>query len=177
MHTPAPYSLLIVDDDDAFRERLARAFRERGILAETAADAASALEKVQGATHATVDLRMPSVSGLALIPQLLAVTPSLRIVVLTGYGSIATAVEAVRLGAVDYLTKPVDIERIFSTVFGTERATIPAPVPPSLERMEWEHINRVMSECGGNVSKAAKLLGLHRRSLQRKLTKAPGRLS
>ena len=172
-------SLLIVDDDDAFRERLARALRERGYMVQTATSAAAALATLDNApfTHATVDLRMPRSSGLSLIPALLAVAPALRIVVLTGYGSIATAVEAVRLGAADYLTKPVDIERIISALFGSERGVLPAPTPPSLERMEWEHINRVMSECEGNVSKAAKVLGLHRRSLQRKLTKAPGRLA
>lgn len=171
-------SLLIVDDDDAFRERLARAFRERGYTVHTAPNAVVALEMLSSApfTHATVDLRMPKSSGLTLIPALLAAAPELRIVVLTGYGSIATAVEAVRLGAADYLTKPVDIERIARALFGTARAVIPAPTPPSLERMEWEHINRVMTECEGNISKAAKVLGLHRRSLQRKLTKTPGRL-
>lgn len=174
-----PHALLIIDDDDAFRERLARAFRERGLAVETAPDPAVALEKVSGfsPTHATLDLRMPGISGLALIPSLLEKAPNLRIIVLTGYGSIATAVEAVRLGAADYLTKPADIERLSRALFGMERASIPAPVAPSLERIEWEHINRVMTECGGNISKAAKALGLHRRSLQRKLTKVPGRLS
>lgn len=172
-------SLLIVDDDEPFRERLARAFRERGYSVHTAANATAALASASTLqpTHATIDLRMPNSSGLALIPALLQQLPAVRIVVLTGYGSIATAVEAVRLGAADYLTKPVDIERISGALFGSEKAVIPAPAPPSLERMEWEHINRVMSECEGNVTKAAKVLGLHRRSLQRKLTKAPGRLA
>lgn len=172
-------SLLIVDDDEAFRERLARAFRERGYAVTTASSASAALAEAatQRLTHATVDLRMPNSSGLMLIPELLASTPDLRIVVLTGYGSIATAVEAVRLGASDYLTKPIEIDRIEKALFDTQRASLPAPTPPSLERMEWEHINRVMSECDGNVSRAAKVLGLHRRSLQRKLIKAPGRLN
>ncbi|MDH5491913.1 MAG: response regulator, partial [Myxococcales bacterium] len=127
--------------------------------------------------HALVDLRMPGRSGLELVQELHALDPTTKIVVLTGYGSIATAIEAVRLGATHYLTKPADVDEILAAF---ERRDLPPgelpEVPaeaPSLARVEWEHINRVLTECGGNVSQAARRLGIHRRSLQRKLSKYP----
>jgi two-component system response regulator RegA len=169
--------LLIVEDDIAFRTRLGRAFEARGFDVRTAAtvDEAEAIVRDEPPELALVDLRMPGRSGLELIPILKDADPATRIVVLTGYGSIATAVEAVRRGATEYLTKPADADQILAAFAGPD-GTMPA-VPPtqtmSLDRMEWEHINRVLVECQGNVSKTARILGIHRRSLQRKLAKYP----
>ncbi len=171
-------TVLVVDDDERFRSRLLRAFEERGFEARGAADVdeALALARAESPEYAVADLRMPGRSGLDLVRELKVLDPTTRIVVLTGYGSIATAVEAVRLGAVHYLTKPADLEEIIAAL---DRDAHPhdAPEPPSevasLARIEWEHINRVLTDCGGNISQAARLLGLHRRSLQRKLSKYP----
>ena len=171
-------TVLVVDDDERFRTRLVRAFSERGYEARGAGDFDHALRLAREETpeYAVADLRMPGRSGLDLVRELRALDPTTRIVVLTGYGSIATAVEAVRLGAVHYLTKPADLEEIIAAL---DRDAQPkeAPEPPnevaSLARIEWEHINRVLTDCGGNISQAARLLGLHRRSLQRKLAKYP----
>jgi two-component system response regulator RegA len=122
-------------------------------------------------------LRMPGKSGLELIKDALAIYPDMRIVVLTGYGSIATATDAVKLGAVSYLPKPADIDDIITAFTQTTDLDLPEPEEnfqaPSLARMEWEHINRVLHDCKGNISAAAKKLGLHRRTLQRKLNKFP----
>jgi two-component system response regulator RegA len=172
-------SVLVVDDDEVFRNRLVRAFSERGYDARGARDHRSALEQAQSDSpeFAVLDLRMPDRSGLEVVRDLKAIDPSTNVVVLTGYGSIATAIEAVRLGATHYLTKPADVDDILA---GFARATLPpgelpdAPAGvPSLDRVEWEHINRVLADCGGNISQAARLLGVHRRSLQRKLAKHP----
>ncbi len=172
---------LVVDDDERFRERLAKALRQRGleVWAADGLEPALAIARAHAVERATVDLRMPGASGLAVLRALLAERPALEIVVLTGYGSIATAVEAVRLGARDYLTKPVDADRVLAA-FATEpeaepeRAAADTPFEtPSLARLEWEHIERVMRECKGNVSKAARVLGIHRRTLQYKLAKFP----
>jgi two-component system response regulator RegA len=170
--------VLIVEDDAVLRARLARALRDRGLEVREAKDgaAALALAREDPPEHAVVDLRMPGLSGLDVVQGLKAIDPSTRIVVLTGYGSIATALEAVRLGAVDYLSKPADADQILAALGRDDAATAPAPdeaVTPSLARVEWEHINRVLADCGGNVSQAARLLGIHRRSLQRKLSKFP----
>lgn len=172
-------SLLVVDDDDVYRTRLIQAFEMRGYEVRGAADADQALSLAceDSPELAVVDLRMPGRSGLDLVRDLVEVDPTTRIVVLTGYGSIATALEAMRLGATHYLTKPSDVddvERAFQHAQpdGVERTEAPTEVP-TLARVEWEHINRVLTECGGNVSKAARLLGIHRRSLQRKLAKHP----
>jgi two-component system response regulator RegA len=172
-------SVLVVDDDATFRERLLRAFRERGFEARGAAEGPSALAlaREDSPEFAVVDLRMPGPSGLEVVRGLKEIDPTTHIVVLTGYGSIATAVEAVRLGAVHYLTKPADLDDVLNALNRSELA--PGQVPPTptevptLARMEWEHINRVLMDCGGNISQAARLLGLHRRSLQRKLAKFP----
>jgi two-component system response regulator RegA len=170
-------SLLIVEDDAVLRGRLARAMRDRGFEVREAADGAAALTlaREDPPEHAVVDLRMPGVSGLEVVQGLKEIDPSTLVVVLTGYGSIATALEAVRLGATHYLSKPVDADQIVA-VFERGDAQVPAPdeaSTPSLARVEWEHINRVLSDCGGNVSQAARVLGIHRRSLQRKLSKFP----
>jgi two-component system response regulator RegA len=174
-------SMLVVDDDDVFRPRLARALGSRGFEVRAAAgyDEAVALARVESPELATVDLNMPGRSGLELVRDLLAIDPGTRIVVLTGYGSIATAVEAMRLGAVGYLSKPADADQVVAAFDRADRPPLSAPTEsyaaPSLARVEWEHIQRVMTDCGGNVSEAARRLGLHRRSLQRKLLKTPAK--
>lgn len=166
-------SLLIVDDDTAFRERLVRAMRDRGYEAVGVADHPSALEAARGESPelALVDLRLPGESGLAVVRDLKTLDSSTVVVVLTGYGSIATAVESIKLGAATYLTKPADADQIVAAFEGTQPAD--HAQAPSLARVEWEHIQRILSDCGGNVSQAARILGIHRRSLQRKLAKRP----
>ena len=171
-------TLLLVDDDAAFRERMARALARQGFEVRTAAgpQEALALAREEAPECAVVDLRMPGGSGLELLAALKALEPATRVLVLTGYGSIPTAIEATRAGAAGYLQKPVDAEDVARALAG-EGPAAGAPVEtPSLARAEWEHIQRVLADCGGNVSEAARLLGLHRRSLQRKLQKyAPPR--
>jgi len=182
---PLPRSILIVDDEAPLRERLVRAMRDRGLDARGAADGdeALALAREDSPELAVVDLRMPGRGGLEVVRELVAIDPSTRVIVLTGYGSIATAVEAMRLGAVNYLQKPADADQILAALArgdapaegeGATPPVTPTEVP-SLARVEWEHIQRVMHDCEGNVSQAARLLGLHRRSLQRKLGKLPVR--
>lgn len=165
-------SLLLVDDDATYRERLAKAITARGYEVRTAADAEAAvlLAEADSPEFAVLDLRMPGESGLDLLRRLMAIDPTTRVLMLTGYGSIATAMEAVRLGAVNYLTKPADVDDILAA-FNPD-GTSPDPnadlETPSLARVEWEHIQRVLSDCDGNLSEAARRLGMHRRSLQRK---------
>jgi two-component system response regulator RegA len=171
-------SILVVEDDNAFRKILVNAFRERGYEAEGVPDLAAAIQAAErdSPEMAVVDLRLPDGSGLDVVQRLKAIDPSTAIVVLTGYGSIATALESVRLGAVHYLTKPTDADRILAA-FQHGLASRPrdlATDPPSLARVEWEHLNRVLTDCDGNISEAARQLGMHRRSLQRKLSKYPG---
>jgi two-component system, response regulator RegA len=171
-------SVLLVDDDGVLRERLARALRDRGYEVRTAAsyEAAVAVANNDSPELAVVDLRMPGRSGLEVLRELLRIDPSTRVVVLTGYGSIATAVEAMRLGAVHYLAKPADADDLVAAFTRDEQAPVEHTfAAPSLARAEWEHIQRVLSDCAGNVSEAARRLGVHRRSLQRKLTKHPPR--
>lgn len=171
--------ILLVDDEEHFRDRLARALTRRGHQVLAAGDYAGAMAVLanENPELAVVDLRMPGPSGLELVKAALAARPQLKIVVLTGYGSIATATEAIRLGAINYLPKPADAEEILAAF--TLRAADPVDEPeedistPSLARAEWEHINRVLTDCGGNISEAAKRLQLHRRTLQRKLSKFP----
>ena len=164
-------TLLLVDDDGVYRERLAKAITARGYEVRTAADAeaAVALAEAESPELAVLDLRMPGESGLDLLRRLKAIDPTTKILMLTGYGSIATALEAVRLGAVHYLTKPVDVDEILAAF---DRDGAPAETldteTPSLARVEWEHLQRVLNDCEGNLSEAARRLGMHRRSLQRK---------
>ena len=172
--------LLLVDDDEIFRNRLARAMAGRGFEVSQAGDAASAVKVAREAKphYALLDQRMPGKSGLELIGDLAALDEAMQIVVLTGYGSIAQAVEAVRLGAIDYLTKPVDTDQIiaaFEREHGADAAARAAAAEstPSLARVEWDYMHRILSDCGGNISQAARKLGIHRRSLQRKLAKLP----
>jgi two-component system, response regulator RegA len=174
-------SILIVDDEDFFRERLSRAFSRRGFSVFTAADYEQAIEviEISRPEMAVVDLKMPGKSGLEVIKDGKKIHPELKIVVLTGYGSIATATDAIRLGAVNYLPKPADVNEIINA-FNKEEDIASEPeqhdfTPPSLARTEWEHINRVLADCGDNISETAKKLGIHRRTLQRKLTKYPPR--
>ena len=176
-------SILIVDDDDLFRERLARALRDRGHEVRTAKNADEALDlaRADSPEYAVVDLKMPGRSGLEVVRELRAVDAATTIVVLTGYGSIATAVEAVKLGAGHYLSKPADADEVLAAFARAGRPVDPSSVErasfetPSLARAEWEHIQRVLTDCHGNVSDAARRLGMHRRSLQRKLQKIPPR--
>lgn len=174
-------SVLVVDDDDVLRPRLARALADRGLEARAAASREEALASVAAWAPdlAVVDLRLPGPSGLELLRDLLAVHPATRVLMLTGYSSVSTAVEAMRLGAVGYLPKPADADEILAAFERAEAPPLAATegeLPaPSLARAEWEHIDRVLTECGGNVSKAARRLGVHRRTLQRKLGKDPPR--
>jgi two-component system response regulator RegA len=174
--------LLLVDDDATFRERLARALGARGLEVVTAHDPAAALEAARRArpAWAVVDLKMPGGSGLDLVRELLALDAALRVVVLTGYGSIASAVEALRRGAHHYLSKPADADEIIAALEANEprdfAASVGAPTPtPTLARAEWEHLSRILADCGGNVSEAARRLGITRRTLQLKLKKDPPR--
>jgi two-component system, response regulator RegA len=176
--THAP-SVLLVDDDETLRERLARALRERGYEVRTAGNADDAMARVRedSPEMAVLDLKMPGRSGIELLKEIRAHDPATEVLILTGYGSIATAVEATKLGAVGYVPKPVDADEIlaaFARMRGEKPLSAAAPVEtPSLARAEWEHIQRVLSDCGGNISEAARRLGIHRRSLQRKLQKYP----
>ncbi|HET8725436.1 MAG TPA: response regulator [Anaeromyxobacteraceae bacterium] len=169
-------TLLLVDDDEVYRERLARALRDRGYEVSTASggEEAIALARREAPELAVVDLRMPGASGIEVLEALRAVDPATRVLMLTGYGSIATAVEATRKGAVGYLSKPADADEVVAALTGRAAGDAGADIDtPSLARAEWEHIQRVLADCGGNVSETARRLGIHRRSLQRKLQKYP----
>lgn len=169
---------LVIDDDPSFNAILVRTLQRRGHAAQGVLDAANALDALRdsGAERVVLDLNLNGSSGLALIPQLLAINPDCRIVVLTGYASIATAVDAVKLGAIQYLAKPVEIEAILSAFEddGEPDFDVNAPDEPlSVDRLEWEHIQRVLNENEGNISATARALKMHRRTLQRKLAKRP----
>ena len=169
-------SILLVDDDDLFRNRMAKALTKRGHQVLTAASYTGGVEIIaqQKPEYAIVDLKMTGKSGLEVIRTGVRHHPDIRIVVLTGYGSIATATDAIKLGAVGYLTKPAEIEDIMNTLLkDTKPQTADQLKPPSLARVEWEHINRILNDCDNNISMAAKKLGIHRRTLQRKLQKYP----
>lgn len=169
--------ILLVDDDPIYLQRLAKALRDRGCTiatAETAEAAPTAAAELKPQA-AVLDLKLPGASGLTCLRELRATWPELRVLMLTGYGSIATAMEAVRQGAWDYLTKPADADQILSALTrDPSQAQKEAEImPSSLDRMEWEHIQRVLNDNEGNVTQTAAALGLHRRSLQRKLRKEP----
>lgn len=166
-------TLLVVDDDEVFRTRLARALADRGYQVTTAASVDEALTRVEDAPEfAVIDLRMPGKSGLELIKALKQKDPNTRMLMLTGYGSIPTAVEATKLGATGYLTKPADADDVLKALTG-EAQPVLVDETPTLARAEWEYIQRVLADCDDNISEAARRLGLHRRSLQRKLQKYP----
>jgi len=170
--------VLVVDDDQTFRQRLCRAFRDRGCEAH---EVGTREETLQLATNVSpdlvlLDLKMPNLSGLDLIQDIKKLDSTIAVVILTGYGSIPTAMQALKLGADHYVSKPADAEQILDAYreLTTDPAGKHAPTTvPSLARVEWEHIQRVLSDCSGNITQAAKLLGIHRRSLQRKLSKYP----
>lgn len=178
--TPKPQAnVLLIDDDVVFTRVLARALSGRGFAVATAHDSATALQslRAQPCEHIVLDLKLGNENGLALIPQLLTQCPGARILLLTGYASIATAVEAIKRGASDYLAKPVDADQVVQALLGDAGGgDEPPPVPdlpPALKRLEWEHIQRVLADVDGNISEAARRLGMHRRTLQRKLAKRP----
>lgn len=172
-------TLLLADDDAVFRDILSRALRRRGYAVTTAGDAAEAFDLVADdpPEFAVVDLKMPGASGLQLIERLHQAEPATRIVVLTGYASIATAIEAIKLGAVDYLSKPATADEVVAALGrnGGDSSIDVERAPASVERLEWEHIQRVLAEYDGNVSATARALKMHRRTLQRKLSKRPVR--
>jgi two-component system response regulator RegA len=166
-----PQRILVCDDDAAFRRRLARSLGERGLEVFEVEAASQGLDIL--ATHeldsALVDLRMPGESGLWFVREAHAQYPALRIVVLTGFGSIATALDAIRLGAHNYLTKPATVDQIIRSFLPQSVHDTGAITMPSLAEVEAEYVHRVIRECDGNVTQSAKVLGVHRRSLQRKL--------
>jgi two-component system response regulator RegA len=167
---------LIVDDDVAFCTVMQRALKRRGLIVDVAHDGGTALEMAKATLpeYAVLDLKLETEVGLSLIAPLLALRADMKIVVLTGYGSISTAVAAIKEGALNYLAKPVNMETLLDA-FEVEPSAREAPAaePVSLRRMEWEHIQRALLEHGGNLSAAARSLGMHRRTLQRKLQKRP----
>ena len=171
-------TILLVDDDETFAQVLARALRKRGFEALVAHDLAGALAHAGAApAYAVVDLKLAESSGLQVIAALRAALPALNIVMLTGYASIATAVEAVKLGATHYLCKPASVDEIlaaFALTAGNADTQVPEQ-PLSVDRLEWEHIQKVLQANGGNISATARDLGMHRRTLQRKLLKRPSR--
>jgi len=170
--------VLVVDDDEVFRNRLCRAFSERDWAADAVSNGDDALKYARDRSPdlVLVDLRMPGMGGLDLVQELRAVDSSMKIVMLTGYGSIPTAVSAMKRGADSYLSKPIDVDQILTAYENLQSATVESENPenvPTLARVEWEHMQRVLADCGENISQAARLLGIHRRSLQRKLGKHP----
>lgn len=167
---------LLVDDDPVFTGAMARALERRGFVVRSADSADTALRACQddAPDYITLDLNMPGTSGLVVLPDLLQAAPDAQLLVLTGYSSIATAVQATKAGARDYLCKPASVDEILTALGG--EASAPAEVaenPPSLNRLEWEHLQRVLTENDGNISATARALGMHRRTLQRKLQKRP----
>jgi two-component system response regulator RegA len=166
---------LLVDDDVTFCLVLKRALRRYGFSVVTAHSIAEALREAKSfqPTHAVVDLKLGDDSGLHLIEPLLALNDEMRIIVLTGYGSIATAVNAIKAGAENYLAKPLGVDGILSAF--DSKASSEDLTPMSLKRMEWEHLQRILEEHDGNISATARSLGMHRRTLQRKLRKRPGK--
>ncbi len=172
--------VLVIDDDTTFNTVLARALTRRGYQVDSATDAVTALTVAQAVLPDAVvlDLNLGSSSGLQLIRPLLEIAPDCRIVVLTGYASIATAVEAIKLGAIQYFAKPIEVEAIVAVFDAPEEVEeagegeVPSD-PLSVGRLEWEHIQRVLLEHEGNISATARALKMHRRTLQRKLAKRP----
>ncbi len=171
--------LLIVEDDGTAAALLSRALGKHGYRVETAASVQQALDaSAGGPLHAAiVDLRLDTESGLGLVPVLVSRHPGIRVLVLTGYASVTTAVQAIKMGASDYLAKPVEVAEILEALSGERRRTLAsAPLErPSVRRLEWEYIQRVLAEHDGNVSKTARALGMQRRTLQRKLAKRPAK--
>lgn len=172
MNDDAP-TLLLLDDDDVFRTRLARALGERGFAVHACASVEEALARIDTEPeYAVLDLRVGGRSGLEVLKAFKSRAAGTRVVMLTGYGSIPTAIEATREGAAEYLAKPADADAVLRALLGVSSPHDPEDTP-SLARAEWEYIHRVLAEVNGNVSEASRRLGVHRRSLQRKLQKLP----
>ncbi len=176
--TAARGEILLVDDDEAFTRVMARGLSRRGFevrCCASAEEARAACRRSQP-SYILLDLNMPGTSGLVVLPELLRLAPEAKLVVLTGYSSIATAVEATKAGAVNYLCKPATIEEILAAFTGENAAAVDVPNDPiSVERLEWEHIQRILQDNQGNISATARALGMHRITLQRKLQKRPVR--
>ena len=171
---PGDRSLLIVEDDKSFLQRLARAMEVRGFAVTTAESVADGLIQLETTSpaFAVVDMRLEDGNGLDVISALKRRRPDARAIILTGYGNIATAVNAVKLGAVDYLSKPVDADDVVAALLALEgRRAEPPENPMSADRVRWEHIQRIYELCGRNVSETARRLNMHRRTLQRILAK------
>jgi len=170
-------SLLLVDDDELFSRVMGQALAKRGFEVQIAHDVDQALElsKTNPPEFATVDLNMPGKSGLELVKHLIELDSNTRIVVVTGYASITTAVEAVKLGAMHYLAKPTDADEVVAAFYKEEgdASVAVSNQPLSVNRLEWEHIQKVLGEHEGNISATARALGMHRRTLQRKLQRRP----
>tara|TARA_R110002110_G_C13470513_1_gene720773 strand:+ start:8089 stop:8622 length:534 start_codon:yes stop_codon:yes gene_type:complete len=173
-----PQRMLLVDDDPVFTEVMARGLQRRGFSTAFCNSAEQALLECAdfSPSHILLDLNMPGMSGLVALPELLAQAPAAKLVVLTGYSSIATAVEATKAGALNYLCKPAGLEEILAAFSDQPNESVEIPADPiSVDRLEWEHIQRVLQDNDGNISATARALGMHRRTLQRKLQKRPVR--
>lgn len=172
--TDKPRALLIVDDDLVYRQRLALAMEKRGFAVRQAESVAAgiAATKAEAPNYAVVDLRLNDGSGLDIVTEIRNANPQCRVVMLTGYGNIATAVAAIKHGAADYLPKPADADQVEAALLA-EKTTLPPPPeqPMTADRVRWEHIQRVFEQCDRNVSETARRLNMHRRTLQRILAK------
>ena len=167
-------SLLVVDDDLPFRERLSRSMEKKGFEVDSADSFASAVEIIekQNYDYAIVDMRLTDGSGLELIKKLQIKSPGTKSLLLTGYGNIATAVAAIKSGAIDYLPKPAEVDQIYDALTNSKEILPPPPENPmTADRIRWEHIQRVFVQCNRNVSETARRLRMHRRTLQRILNK------
>lgn len=174
--------VIVIDDDEVFRSRLCRAFVQRSWIAHgvTTGDETIDVARETSPDLAVIDLKLAGESGLEIVKRLREADSTVKIIMLTGYGSIANALNAIRSGADHYLGKPADVDQIlaaYESLVQGEDSETPDGLPqvPSLARVEWEHIQRVLADCEGNISQTAKMLGLHRRTLQRKLEKYPPR--
>jgi len=169
--------LLLVDDDEAFLQVLGKALSRRGfdVLSTASLQSARSLLESQRPAYAVVDLKLDGDSGLELIPELENINPEMVIIVLTGYASIATAVSAIKCGATNYLAKPVKVDEVVRALAGKDQPTLTEGdfTPMSVERLEWEHIQKNLQENDGNITATARSLGMYRRTLQRKLAKKP----
>ena len=166
--------LLIVDDDTPFRERLSRSMEKKGFIVENFSNYNDCIERCNDTIfdYAIVDMRLEDTSGLELIKKIKQISPSTRSLLLTGYGNIATAVAAIKSGAIDYLPKPAEIDQIYDALTNSTEALPPPPENPmTADRIRWEHIQRVFILCKRNVSETARRLRMHRRTLQRILNK------
>lgn len=169
--------ILVVDDDEVFCRVMTRALTRRGYTVEACQSSARAIEAARNRDYdkAIVDLKIAQDSGLHLIKELKKINPDMDIIMLTGYSSISTAVESIKLGALNYFCKPIEVDEIIQA-FAKTPAESPGSIPntpPSLERIEWEHIQKILQDNNGNISMTARALGMHRRTLQRKLQKRP----